>query len=199
VNTEIGESVDRVGEIKEQAIKPVQVWSRSSGGFISSSASTAHSKLKGRSMKKLVTLLGTVAVCALALTALSGAAIKTTTWTAALSSGQEIPKQVVRDTAAHGLFKATLSGSTLKWRLTYAKLTGPALAAHIHMAARGKAGDVVIGLCGTSTTPTCSNGVHGSATVTTAVMTAFKKHLLYVNVHTDKNKAGEIRGQLSVG
>ena len=148
-------------------------------------------------MKKLISLLAAVAVCALALSALSGAAIKTTTWTAALSSGQEIPKQVVKDANAHGLFKATLSGTTLKWRLTYAKLTGPATAAHIHMAAKGKAGDVLVPLCGTA--PACKSGLSGSITVTTALRTAFKNHLLYVNVHTDKNPAGEIRGQLSVG
>ena len=99
-------------------------------------------------MNKLVALFAAVAVCALALSALSGAAVKTTTWTAALSTGQEIPKQVVKDANAHGLFKATLSGSTLKWKLTYASLTGPATAAHIHMGAKGKAGNVVVALCG---------------------------------------------------
>jgi hypothetical protein len=30
-------------------------------------------------------------------------------------------------------------------------------------------------------------------------MTAFKNHLLYVNVHTAKNPEGEIRGQLASG
>jgi CHRD domain-containing protein len=30
-------------------------------------------------------------------------------------------------------------------------------------------------------------------------MSAFKKHLLYVNVHTTKNPDGEIRGQLALG
>jgi hypothetical protein len=145
-------------------------------------------------MKKLISLLSAVAVCALALSALSGAAITTTTWTAALSSGQEVPKQVVKDANAHGLFKATLSGTTLKWKLTYAKLTGPATAAHIHMAAKGKAGDVLVPLCGTA--PACKSGLTGSVTVTAAIKTAFKKHLLYVNVHTAKNPAGEIRGQL---
>ena len=64
------------------------------------------------------------AVLSLALAALSLAATRTTVWTAALSSGQEVPKQVVKDTAAHGLFKATLSGDKLKWKLTFAKLTG---------------------------------------------------------------------------
>ena len=148
-------------------------------------------------MNKLVALFAAVAVCALALSALSGAAVKTTTWTAALSTGQEIPKQVVKDANAHGLFKATLSGSTLKWKLTYASLTGPATAAHIHMGAKGKAGNVVVALCGAA--PACKSGLSGSSTVTAAIKSALKKHLLYVNVHTAKNPNGEIRGQLSAG
>jgi CHRD domain len=146
-------------------------------------------------VKKLVTLLTLGAVCALTVSALSFAAASTTVWTAALSSGQEIPPQVVKDTAAHGLFKATLSGSTLKWKLTFAKLTGPATAAHIHMAAKGKSGNVVVPLCAN----TCVSGMTGTATINSTLMAAFKKHLLYVNVHTAKNPAGEIRGQLAVG
>ena len=138
--------------------------------------------------------VATAVVVALAFVAYAGASPKTTVWTAALSSGQEIPKQVVKDTAAHGLFKGTLSGTTLKWKLTFAKLTGPATAAHIHMAAKGKAGNVLIPLC----TP-CKSGQAGSATVSSAELAAFKKHLLYVNVHTAKNPNGEIRGQLAVG
>lgn len=148
-------------------------------------------------MTKLISLLATAAVSALALAALSGAAVKTTTWTAALSSGQEIPKQVVKNTNAHGLFKGTVTGTTLKWKLTYAKLSGPATGAHIHMAAKGKAGNVLVPLCGG--TPVCKSGLTGTATLTPAEMTAFKKHLLYVNVHTAKNPNGEIRGQLAVG
>jgi hypothetical protein len=148
-------------------------------------------------MKKLVMLFVSAAVAALALSALSGAAVKTTIWTAALSSGQEIPKQVVKDTKAHGKFKATLSGKKLKWKLTYTGLTGPATAAHIHKGAKGKAGNVLVPLCGGK--PACKSGLTGSFTVTAALKTLFKKHLLYVNVHTAKNPNGEIRGQLSVG
>ncbi len=145
-------------------------------------------------MKKFVTLIAAGAVCTLALAALSLAATQKTVWTAALSSGQEVPKQVVKDAAAHGLFKATLSGKTLKWKLTFAKLTGPATAAHIHMAAKGKAGNVVVSICAP-----CKSGVTGTAKVTPALLSAFKKHLLYVNVHTAKNPGGEIRGQLARG
>jgi CHRD domain len=149
-------------------------------------------------MRKLVALSTAVAFAALALSALSGAATsKSTVWTAALSSGQEVPKQVVKMAAAHGLFKGTLTGSTLKWKLTFGSLTGAATAAHIHMAAKGKAGNVVVPLCGG--TPACKSGMSGTAKLTPALLSAFKKHLLYVNVHTAKNPNGEIRGQLSVG
>jgi hypothetical protein len=145
-------------------------------------------------VRKLVALFTAGALCALALAALSLAAARTTVWTAALSSGQEVPKQVVKDAAAHGLFKGTLSGTKLKWKLTFAKLTGPATAAHIHMAAKGKSGAIVVPLCGP-----CTSGMTGSATLTAVELSAFKKHLLYVNVHTAKNPNGEIRGQLARG
>jgi hypothetical protein len=146
-------------------------------------------------MKKLIALFAAGAICALALAALSLAATQKTVWTAALSSGQEVPKQVVKAAAAHGLFKGTLSGTTLKWKLTFAKLTGPATAAHIHMAAKGKAGNVVVTLCPS----TCTSGVTGTAILTATELSAFKKHLVYVNVHTAKNPNGEIRGQLARG
>ena len=147
-------------------------------------------------MKKLVALFAAAAVCALALSALSGAATKATTWTATLSSAQEVPKQVVKKPGAHGLFTATLTGTTLKWTLTYGGLTGAATAAHIHLGAKGVAGNVLVPLC---PTPACKSGLKGTIKVTKALTTAFAKHLLYVNVHTAKNPAGEIRGQLTTG
>jgi hypothetical protein len=139
-----------------------------------------------------------LAVFAVALLVAAGALAMTheTVWTAALSAGQEVPKQVVKDRAAHGLFRAVLRGNTLEWKLTYAKLTGPATAAHIHMGAKGTAGNVVVPLCGA---PACKSGLSGTITVTAQMKGWFKKHLLYVNVHTAKNPAGEIRGQLAAG
>ncbi len=62
------------------------------------------------------------------------------------------------------------------------------------MAAKGKAGNVVVSICAP-----CKSGVTGTAKVTPALLSAFKKHLLYVNVHTAKNPGGEIRGQLARG
>jgi CHRD domain len=161
---------------------------------VTNSPESSPATWKETNVRKFVTVLAAGAVCALAGSALSSASTHTTVWTAALSSGQEIPPQVIKDAAAHGLFKATLSGTTLKWKLTFAKLTGPATAAHIHMAAKGKPGNVVVPLC-----LSCKSGMTGTATVNSALLTAFKKHLLYVNVHTASNPAGEIRGQLAVG
>ena len=142
-------------------------------------------------MKKLAAL--TVVVGAtLALAAMSFAAPRGMGWSAKLTAAQEIPKQAVKTPAAHGAFTAALHGTKLTWKLTFAQLSGPATAAHIHMAGMGKAGGVVVALCGP-----CKSGASGTATVSAAVLKALPKHLLYVNVHTAKNPAGEIRGQVS--
>ena len=150
-----------------------------------------------RYTKVFVATVVVVVGVSLALAAFSLAAVKpkSTVWTAALTSGKEVPAQVVKNANAHGLFKGTLTGSTLHWKLTFAKLTGPATMAHIHMAAAGKPGGVVVTLCAVS----CASGTTGTATISPALKTAFRKHLLYVNVHTAKNPNGEIRGQLASG
>lgn len=144
-------------------------------------------------MKKLV-VVAAVSLVVLASATFALADGTKQVWTAALTSGQEVPKQVVKTPNAHGLFKGTLTGTTLKWKLTFGGLSGPATASHIHMAAKGKAGPVAVALCGP-----CTNGSTGTATLTSAQIAAFKAHLLYVNVHTAKNPAGEIRGQLARG
>jgi hypothetical protein len=142
-------------------------------------------------VRKLVALLSLGAVTALAVTTVSLAATHGASWSTKLTVAQEVPKQAVADAAASGAFTATLTGKTLKWKLSFSKLTGPATAAHIHLGGMGKAGNVVIALCGP-----CKSGMTGSATVPAAIAKDFTKHLLYVNVHTVKNPAGEIRGQL---
>jgi Cu/Zn superoxide dismutase len=142
-------------------------------------------------VRKLVALLSLGAVTALAVTAVSLAATHGAGWSTKLTAAQEVPKQVVADTAAGGSFTATLTGKTLKWKLSFSKLTGPATAAHIHLGGMGKAGNVVVPLCGP-----CKSGMTGTATISAALMKDFTKHLLYVNVHTAKNPNGEIRGQL---
>jgi hypothetical protein len=101
------------------------------------------------------------------------------------------PKGAAR---AYGLFTATLSGRALTWRLTFSRLTGKALAAHIHLGKAGVAGPVAIPLCGP-----CVSGVHRKVTVTVKVRAALLAGTAYVNVHTARNPGGEIRGQVAGG
>jgi hypothetical protein len=112
----------------------------------------------------------------------------------ALNASQSVPRP--RGAAqARGTFTltATKAGATavVRWRLTFGRLTGRALAAHIHLGARGRAGRVVVPLCGP-----CRSGVGGTATVRGATLAALESGRAYVNVHTRRNPAGEIRGQV---
>jgi Cu/Zn superoxide dismutase len=113
----------------------------------------------------------------------------------ALRAAQERPKPKGAVRRAKGAFSVTITkrGSTavLVWRLTFSRLTGKAVAAHIHSGARGKAGPVIVPLCAP-----CKNGARGRATVGASVLDALQSGRTYVNVHTRKNPAGEIRGQL---
>lgn len=120
----------------------------------------------------------------------------TTGFTARLSTAQEVPKPRGVRAGAQGVFTAGLvrsgAGGTLSWRLTFQGLTGKATASHIHLGARGRAGAVRVALCGP-----CRSGARGSARVAARTVTALLGGSTYVNVHTARNAAGEIRGQLA--
>jgi hypothetical protein len=119
------------------------------------------------------------------------AGIKTT-----LRASQERPRPKGKLAKAKGTFTATVSRSggsgVITWKLTFSKLSGRAIAAHIHAGARGKAGPVIVPLC-----TACRSGAHGRTTVNESVLDALESGRTYVNVHTNKNPAGEIRGQIS--
>ena len=143
-------------------------------------------------MKKLLAVL-LVGMVALTVAAYASAKPHAAMYglSATLNAGQEVPKQAVKDASAHGTFKGTLEGTKLHWKLTFSKLTGPATAAHIHLGSMGKSGNVAVALCGP-----CTSGMTGTATISAALLKTIEKHGTYVNVHTAKNPAGEIRGQV---
>ena len=120
----------------------------------------------------------------------------TTGLTARLSAAQELPKPNGARAGAEGTFAAVLvrggSGGKLSWRLTFQGLTGKATASHIHVGARGRVGAVRVALCGP-----CRSGARGSATVDGTTFNALVAGTTYVNVHTARNVAGEIRGQIA--
>jgi hypothetical protein len=112
-----------------------------------------------------------------------------------LRASQERPKPKGKVRRARGTFTATVtksgSSAVIAWRLTFSRLTGKATAAHIHSGRRGVAGPVIVPLCNP-----CRSGASGKATVDASVLTVLESGRAYVNVHTRKNGAGEIRGQL---
>jgi hypothetical protein len=120
----------------------------------------------------------------------------TTGFAARLNAAQEIPKPKGVRAGAQGTFAAGLvrssTGGKLSWRLSFQGLTGKASASHIHLGVRGRAGAVRIALCGP-----CRSGARGSANVDAKTINALLAGRTYVNVHTARNPAGEIRGQIA--
>ena len=112
-----------------------------------------------------------------------------------LSARAEIPKPTGVRAGAGGTFTLSVAKTNGKYvatfKLTFKQLTGKAVAAHIHKGKPGKSGPVLVALCGP-----CRSGVTGKRTLSKAVHTAIEGGGGYVNIHTAKNAAGEIRGQV---
>jgi hypothetical protein len=122
-----------------------------------------------------------------------------------------------------GRFHATINGSTLTYTETFSNLSAPVTQSHIHFAERGVNGGVFLFLCsnlgnGPAGTPTCpaGGGTVGPRTVSAAdflgitgqgfpganfdaAVRVLRSGDAYVNVHTTKFPAGEIRGQVHFG
>lgn len=164
-------------------------------------------------MRRFLTVSGALAVTAIVALGIAVAALassstssrvaanatgkrnETDTYRAGLSAGAEVPKPTGTKSGAAGSFKLALTESndkySIAWTLTFKNLTGKAIAAHIHRGRVGKAGPVLIALCGP-----CRSGQTGRSKVPESVSSALKNGTAYVNVHTAKNAAGEIRGQI---
>jgi hypothetical protein len=114
----------------------------------------------------------------------------TETFKAVLKGADEVPPNT---TAGTGTVTVTYDPATkmLTWDGSYSGLTGPATAAHFHGPAEpGKNAGVAVPI-----TPATSP-LKGSATLTDAQASDLEAGRWYVNVHTEANKGGELRGQL---
>ena len=106
-----------------------------------------------------------------------------------LSGDQEVPPV---KTSASGSGTITVDDDkSIKGKITTSDIKGTG--AHIHEGASGKNGPDIITLKKTSDNEW---SVPGNAKLTDAQYDAFKAGHLYVNVHSDAHKSGEIRGQL---
>src|SRR6266540_4026088 len=113
-------------------------------------------------------LVGVVAL--MAATLASATTPRPVKFSAALNIGQEKPHPKGTRVGASGRFTATLTGTTLTWRLTFSHLSGPASAAHIHTGARRVIGGVVVTLC----SGTCTSPVTGTTPVSQVLINDMK-------------------------
>lgn len=115
-------------------------------------------------------------------------------FTAAMSGAQEVP-EVVSDAQGVGIFTLDEDKNTLYINVSLSNLSGPITGMHIHEAATGTNGPVVFNLA-TFLSGNRAKGVLKN--ITPEVITKMLNGAYYINVHTDLNPGGEIRGQIGL-
>lgn len=111
-----------------------------------------------------------------------------------LKASNEVPPN---DSKGTGSVDMTFDEATKKltWKGTYANRTGPASAAHFHGPAQaGKNATILIPIF---VAPASQSPFEGSAVLTEEQVVYLNAGMLYVNIHTTTNKAGELRGQVT--
>ena len=109
-----------------------------------------------------------------------------------LNASQSVPPTNSNGT---GNLQATYDTATkqLTYTVTYSGLTGNATAAHFHGPADAdKTAGVVVPVQGSVASP-----IKGTATLTDAQATDLLAGKWYFNIHTEANRPGEIRGQVT--
>jgi CHRD domain len=115
------------------------------------------------------------------------------TFTTQMRGANEVPPAI---TNGNGQVDAVLDKQTnvLRWKVTYADLSGPATAGHFHgPAAVGANAGVVVPFTGSVASP-----ISGQATLTAAQAADLMAGRWYANIHTAKFPGGEIRGQMTM-
>ncbi len=107
-----------------------------------------------------------------------------------LKGSSEVPPV---NTNASGTADVTFDTNSKRvtWRLNYSGLSGNATAAHFHgPAEEGKNAGIAVPI------PNPASGTEGSATLNDAQANDLMGGRYYINVHTQQNPQGEIRGQV---
>lgn len=121
-----------------------------------------------------------------------------------MTPGAEVPP--VNAPGASGSAAMVLDSDTgqFSWVIGFEGLSGPATAAHFHEAAVGMTGDVVLDL---DTDPGVTFSALGQTSGSFSGGTILDPNSIddiladqwYINIHTEANPAGEIRGQVLAG
>jgi hypothetical protein len=150
-------------------------------------------------MKRLILALALVAAVAIPTSAI-GAGKRT--FHVRLSGAREVPKNSshAKGTAS---FTISRSGKSIRYRLTAHGLHGTPTAAHIHLGSRKVAGAIIIGLKlrpfhlpASGVVTKKSFVAQGNVKTFRQAIRAIRAGRTYVNIHTTKFPAGEIRAQI---
>lgn len=96
-------------------------------------------------------------------------------------------------TTGSGTLTAVLAGNTLTINGKFDGMNSPATVAHLHRAPKGLRGPNVFDLIVTKAT---SGTVEGSLTLTAGQVEELKQGWYYVQIHTEQNPEGQLRGWL---
>src|SRR3954452_18019760 len=147
-------------------------------------------------------------LCAAVLATLQAplAPAATITFTTTMLGANETPPNPSPATGTATVVFDTVARN-LTYSLTYANLSAPATAGHIHAGAMGIAGPIILpfdpnptGVSGTVsgvfTATSLTNTADSGISMFTDLLTAAMANQLYANIHDATYPAGEIRGQL---
>ena len=138
-------------------------------------------------MRKTALVLGLL-TAAVALPTAQGAVVA---YKGNLTPAAEVPATTSKGSGAAAV-NADAATKQVSWSVSYTGLSGPVTGAHIHCGAAAGANAGVAVNFGTN----LASPIQGSGTMTDAQLADLTSGKCYVNLHTDANKGGEIRGQL---
>ncbi len=111
---------------------------------------------------------------------------------ATLTGSEEVPP-VATSARGQGEFQLNRSTNTLRWKVTYGGLSGPATGGHVHgPAAPGQNAGVLVPFTGDLN----AQPIQGEKQLTPQQVADLTAGRLYANIHSAAHPGGEIRGQL---
>lgn len=117
---------------------------------------------------------------------------------AELAGNNETPA-VSSPASGYGVFLLNPAKDTLTIKVTVAGLTGPITGSHLHLGQSGKSGEVIKNLTVNGNLITGAwKKTDTDQPLTEERLKSLANGEIYVNVHTEKNPSGELRGQLSL-
>jgi len=111
-------------------------------------------------------------------------------------SGDQEASPVTTTGSGTAIFIIDTNTGAISGRVDFSGLSANTTAAHIHQGPAGTAGPVIIPLQGGLGVTAGEWTVPAGVVLSASQLEALRSNLLYVNIHTGNNPAGEIRGQL---